>query len=478
MSYKKTALLVFAIFMGQQSAGAMTLEEYLKLVQSQNRGLRSFGASKEAASQRYEQGNLELSPVLFGGVNYLDDKARTFSTAGTLTRNETNQYNLGISKKFSSGTQLSLQGVVQSSSLEATTPATGPLALDINTSALSVSLSQSLWKNFFGRSTRLRWERESSQKQMEMVSYDLQAQQTLIRAEAAFWDLMYLQQELQIRVDSLERARRIEGWVRRRASNGIGDRADVLNAQGLVAARELQLLTAQDDLKAAEKNFADQIEWGSDQPLPKLQGELESDRALDSFVSGGKGEVVRLDTYMAALEARARQTSSEEAVENLRPDVILQGQYKTNGYGDSASSALSEISDTSYPTASVGISFNWLLDGDNKQAVKGAARADALAAKLKAERQLLESRTAWNEINRRHRELSAKIKAAQSLSEVQTSKAAAERDKLSKGRSITSNVITAEQDAAEAQLTLTKLKAEQRKLESQGRIFVKVEELL
>jgi hypothetical protein len=176
------------------------------------------------------------------------------------------------------------------------------------------------------------------------------------------------------------------------------------------------------------------------------------------------------------LDAQVKKVNAQEAAESVRPDLVLQGQYKTNGYGDNDNQALSNINDRNYPTTSVGVNFTWLLDWDTKNAVRNSAQKDALAAQLKKERQLLESRTSWSEFNRRHAELSAQIKAAGVLSEVQTNKAAAERDKLSKGRSITSNVITAEQDAAESQLTLTKLKAEQRKLESQGRLFVKIQE--
>lgn len=468
--------LTAAVLMMSSLARGLTLDEYLSQVQQKNKNLLSLDASTEAADVRYEQGNLDLSPVFNAGANYLDDKAQQFSAAGTLTRNEVRQYSLGLSKKFSTGTKASVQGLVQSNRIEATSPATGPLAFETHTGTMAFSLSQSLWKDFFGRSTRLRWERESTQKLYEKTGYNLQAKQTLIKAESAFWDLLYLQQELTIRKGSLERARRIESWVRRRAGNGIGDRADVLNAQGLVASRELQLIGTQDELKAAEKNFADQLELPADQPVPQLQANLEQVRPLNQFVGGERGQVVRLDSYLSLLDAQVKKVNAQEAVETVRPDLVLSGQYKTNGYSDTDSGAVSHMNDRDYPTTSVGLNFTWLLDWDAKNSVRDSARQDALAAQLKKERQLLESQTAWNEINRRHEELSARIKAASILSQIQTSKAAAERDKLSKGRSITSNVITAEQEAAEAELNLTKLKAEQRKLESQGRLFVKIQE--
>jgi hypothetical protein len=109
---------------------------------------------------------------------------------------------------------------------------------------------------------------------------------------------------------------------------------------------------------------------------------------------------------------------------------------------------------------------------------KKTAVTDYESSKLKAERKLLEGKTAWAELVRRHEEMSRKVKLAVKLSQIQTEKVKTESDKLSKGRTITSQVITAEQDASEAELNAIKLKVEQRKMESQARLFVQSEEAL
>lgn len=465
--------LVALILAISQSGAAMTLEEYLQSVQKKNRTFLSFEASTEAATSRYQQGDLELSPILSASGSYLDDKSLQSSGGSSLTHNQVRQYSLGLSKKFSTGTQAALTGSVTGVNAEGSFGGTSFVS-ENHVGTLGVALSQSLWKDFFGTSTRLRWERERSQELYEKNGYNLQSKQALIEAESVFWDLMYLQQELQLRKASLERARKIESWVKNRASNGIGDRADVLNAQGLVASRELQLVGTRDDLKAAEERFADQIEWPEGQPVPELQGNLEQVRPLKNFIGGEQGKIVRLDAYLSVLDAEVKKVGAREAEEKVTPDLVLSGGYKTNGYDTTDSKALGKMTDKDHPVSNVALTFSWALDWGSKGAVRTTAQKDALAAQLKKEKSLLDSETAWKEINRRHAEMSARIQAAMNLSQIQTAKAAAERDKLSKGRSITSNVITAEQDAADAELTLTKLKAEQRKLESQSRLFVKI----
>jgi outer membrane protein TolC len=477
MCFFSTATLsLFALIVAAaQASSALTLDEYLQMVQKKNRTFQSLEASQEAADSRYKQGDLDLSPMLTASGSYLDDKSLTSAGTAVLTHNQVRQYSLGLAKKFSTGTSASVTSTLQAVNSEGAAGATS-IASENHTGTLGVSVSQSLWKDFFGQSTRLRHEREKSQSLYEKTGYNLQAKQALIDAEGAFWDLMYLQQELQLRKASLERAKKIEGWVRNRASNGIGDRADILNAQGLVASRELQLIGARDDLKGAQEKFADQIDWPDNQPLPELHGNLEQARPLKNFVSGEQGRVVRLDTYLSVLDAQVKQVNAKEAEEKVAPDLTLAGAYKTNGYDTTDSGAWEKQTSKDYPVSSVSLTFSWALDWDTKGAVRSAASKDALAAQLKKEKSLLDSETAWKEINRRHDEMSAKVTAAANLSQVQTAKAAAEREKLSKGRSITSNVITAEQDAADAELTLTKLKTEQRKLESQSRLFVKIQE--
>ena len=55
---------------------------------------------------------------------------------------------------------------------------------------------------------------------------------------------------------------RIESWVRRRVSDGIGDRADLLNAQALVATRELQLMNTKDEWVANLKQIRNPFIFG------------------------------------------------------------------------------------------------------------------------------------------------------------------------------------------------------------------------
>ncbi|MFP5519484.1 MAG: TolC family protein [Bdellovibrionia bacterium] len=453
---------------------AMDLQEFLATTAKKNKGVQSYEEQISAAEYKRVAGDIELAPALNAGVSYLSDKS-PFNQGLSLQAQgiETTSYNLGLSKKFSTGTSVQA-GLNVSDIALIDVPQAVPFPTSLGLSSMSLSVSQSLWKNAFGRGTRLRQEREMETADTEKKAAELQKRLLLVQAESAFWDYVYNKEELKIREASLGRAKRIESWIRRRVNDGIADQADLLSSQALVAARELQLLMAQDEQKAAEKKIRDVLELSSDEKTPDLKGDINIRRNLVDIV-GGKGPVVSFEARISQLAARARQKGAQEAKEGLRSDLVLAGSYKTNALAEDFDEAMSSFTETDRPTQSVALTWTYIFDVEAKKATLENAKKEALAAQLQAERKMLESETQWSELNRRYLELSKKIEAASRISSIQTQRAKAESEKFNKGRSITSNVINSEEDAAEAELTVTKLKTEQRKLEAQSRLFVAAE---
>lgn len=458
-------------------AQAMNLEDYLGQVVQKHQGLEGLRASQEAARKTREAGDMELTPRFSLQGSYLSDKKQPSMGGMTETRSEA--YNATLSKLFSSGTKVDVMAKTGGVEYIGMSPATASFfgATAYGQGGLGIGLSQSLWKNAFGRSTSLRREREISVAEAEAGSYDLQGRQILASAESAFWDLLYLQEEVSIRQASLERGKKLEAWFRRRADDGISDRADTLNARALVASRELQLTASKDNLIAAEKKVRDYLEMDGNQAAPTLQGQIASSRDLQQLV-GRDGRIVSLQVYLADLQAKAQAVGAREAEEATKADLVLSGSYFTNSYeaGGKAFDGTKNWDRTDTPTAQVALSWTYLFESDAKVAVRDSARAKALAAKLQSERAAREGETAWTEMVRRHKELTLQIKSAEDLLKIQKDLAKALQDKYARGRSITSEVINSEENAANAELQLTKMRAEQRKLEAQTRLFIAVKE--
>lgn len=462
------------------NAQAMNLQDYLNQVKSNNGMIKSFESSIDAAKNAKEGAQIDLSPILQARVAKVNDKKLQIQGTSMVDQLDTTDYTLSLSKKWITGTQAQISLGINDLAFDGTNLGTTPpqaLSQNFSTGYLGVGISQSLWKDSFGSSTRLKLARDESQANTAITAVNLQQQQTLIDAESTFWEHLYLKEEFLQRKQSLERAKKIEGWVKSRAANGIGDKADVYNSQGLVAMRELQLLATEDEMKASEVKLRTVLELKNGEKIPDLKGDITRERKINEFVSGAaQGRVVRMDAYLSVLESDLKEIVAKEVEDGVRPDLVLEGSYRTNSFENNTSSALSKISDPARPTTSVGLKFTYPLDWGVTGAAKNAARMEAKAAELRRDRRLLESDSAWSEFLRRHQELSKKIQAAQIASRLQGLKSAAERDKLSKGRSVTSQVVIAEQDASESLLTLTRFQVEQRKMESQAQLFFRMKE--
>jgi outer membrane protein TolC len=453
---------------------AMDLQEYLKTVETKHKTVQSLSVSQEAADLREEAGDIELVPTLTAGVSYLNDKSplSQFALLGA-TESKNLTYSLGMSKRFSSGTTASIYG--NASEFENIGIA-DPMFQKFGVGALGVSLSQSLWRDAFGRATRLRWERTAAATKAEKGTYDLQKRLLLIEAETAFWNYFLAEEALRIGRSSLDRSKKIEGWTKRRVGDGISDRADLLETQGLVSARQLQLITVQDEQESAKRQIRDFLDLGPADDFPVLNGDISQNRALNSLVDGKKGKVVALEAYLSSLNAKARSIAAREVEEAYRPDLVLSGAYNTNSVGGDMPGATSHLTDTQRPTARVALNINYMFDTSVKKAAKDAARKDALAAQLVSEQKMLDSDSAWIELNRRYIEMSKRVDAASDSVRIQTARSKAQTDLFNKGRSITFNVVNAEEDVATAELNLYRLKSEQRKMEAQGRLFITLEE--
>ena len=296
---KGFSLLVLLLgFSSAWSAQAMNLQEYLKTVSERHRSLKAYDAQKEAADFREQSGDIELVPTMSAAASYTDDKnpLSQFAFFGA-TETKVTEYDLGFQKKFSSGTMVG----VSAQAIDYQNIGNLPPGLDqysnFTVGSLGVSLSQSLWKNFFGHGTRLRWERQDAATRAEKGSYDLQAKNLLVNAEAAFWDYLYSLENLAISRDSLERSKRIESWTRRRVNDGISERADLYQAQALVTSRQLLLIAVEDDLAAARQTLRDYLELGPAENLPEMQGDLSQTRSISSMVDGSGGKVMQLQAY-------------------------------------------------------------------------------------------------------------------------------------------------------------------------------------
>lgn len=466
---KKLLFLCFLLSVYSPYIYSMALDEYMGFVLKKNKYINSYDISIQASKEKQIAGDIALTPVLSAGLSITTDKSEPILIADKRT---TSLANIGLSKKFSTGTTLSLSADTTKYEYEL------PVIANNNgysKGGLGVGLQQSLWKDFFGVGVRLRQERELMTSKLETFGFELKKRGLLIEAESDFWDYIVAQENLKLKEDNFERAKKLDSWTSNRVYNGISDQSDLLQVRALMSLRELELTTAKEDLKSNEAKIKENIDFEPNDKLPVLTANLTDTRSSVIELSKKKN-IVKIESYLSTLEAEVKQKAAEEVLNGLKPDLLLTGRYNTSAYDLSYSEMQKNIGKTDRPVTFVGLSFSWLFDSEAKSSVYSSAQKEALALKYKAEQAKISGENAWQEHLRRYELAKQNILILEKIARLQRDRVKAEQSKFSKGRTITSSVVNAETDSAEAEVNYLKAKSGLRKLEAATQLFISLTE--
>lgn len=453
------------------SVNAMSIDDYLNQVKARNKNIRSYDIDVEAAGEKQVAGDLALSPILTGSYYVQTDKSLPLLMF-LANKRTTTATALGLSKKFSTGTTLAFTG--ETYKYDYDQPLT-PGDTGYSTGRLGISLTQSLWKDSFGRATRLRQNREALTARLEKLSSDLKKRATLIQVESDYWDFLVAQENVKLKQANLERAKKLQSWSSNRVYNGISDQSDLLQIKALVSSRELELANAKDELESKGITIRENLDLVAGDSVPEFTSSLTDSRPYVNELSK-KSNMIRIQNYLSQLEAKIKQDASDEVRDSLRPDLALTGKYYTTSYDVDYSTMQSNIAKDDRPVTFVGLSLSWMFGSDAVSAQKSSADKSALAAKYRAEQEALVGKNAWQDFLRKYEVTKQNVLTLEKIAQIQSERSKQEQIRLSKGRTITFNVVTAETDSAEAQVNYLKAKSGLRKLEASSLLFTDITE--
>lgn len=451
------------------TAQAMSIDEYMKEVIKKNKTILSYDLSIEASREKQVAGDLALAPILTGGYSFQSDKSLPNIFAD---KRDTTTATLGLSKKFSTGTTLSVSAETYKYEYEK------PVTLGNNgysNGRLGLSLQQSLWKDAFGTATRLRQSRDSSTAKLEVYGNELKKRAAIIQAESDFWDYLVAQEDVKLKKANLERAKKLESWTSNRVYNGISEQAELLQIKALASRRELELNTAVDELAAKGIKIRENLDVAQSNAIPTFTSDLTDARPYVAELTKQKN-VIKIENYLTQIEAEVKQTLAEEANDALKPDLSLIGRYSTSSYDLDYQTMQNNLTKTDRPVAFVGLSLSWMFGTDAVGAQKSSTKKEAIAAKNRAEQAKLVGENAWTDHLRRYELTKQNVVTLEKIVKLQTERSRQEQIRFSKGRTITSNVVTAETDSAEAEVTYLRAKSGLRKLEAATLQFISISE--
>jgi outer membrane protein TolC len=460
---------LFLVVTAAVNVQAMTVEEYMSTVAKNNKLVSSYDISVEASNERKTAGDLSLSPTLTALYSQATDKSLPSTIAD---ERDTNTYSLGVSKKFSTGTAVSV--FANTYDYKFKQPVIAGYA-DYYKGGVGISLTQSLWKDSFGAATRLRQTRESIVNEYETLGLELQRRSTLVQIESDYWDYLVAQENFKLKEDNLERVKKLQTWTSNRVYNGISDDSDLLQIKALVGIRELNMATAADDLKSREAKVRENLNLADSDPLPPFTSDLTQPRPyFESLVQ--KKNVTQISTYLTSLDAKIKKTAAEETVDALRPDLSLTGQYSTSSYALDRTEMQNNLGKTDRPVTYIGVNFSWLFGSDAKSAQLSSSKKEAMASQYRAEQAKVAGENAWAEYLRKYELTRQNVLTLEKIAKFQKDRVKSEQTKFSKGRTITTNVVNAEIDSAEADVSYLTAKSTLRKMEAGTQLFISAAE--
>lgn len=446
---RASALLSLLIAFPVMSSGAqLSLDDFLKQVTEKNQSITASKLIAESADNRADEGKLIFRPNVFAQAQAASDKKPTTNVNAQGDRTDHNFFTVGLIQQFNFGLQGKLGYDFSHTQIYNASPAFLPQS-DFHDGVARLELTQSLWRNFWGKETRSQETIITGQAQANKHGENFKVAATLAQAESLYWSLSQLRKVVIVQKESLERAQKIRSWNQRRLSSGLAESSDFLQSDANFKAREYELKSSLQDVKNLQR--ATNSLRGIDSDLFTEELESVNSKYIKSLSLPPKAEL-RDDTKAALEIQKISKASAELSIEKNKPVFEVYGAYALNGRDKERNQAISKSFKSDHDTKAIGVRFVAPLDfgttGDNISGYK----KEQIAAEQNFQRKLFEQEQQWSDLTSKFEDAKIKLSLVEKIEEAQKIKASNERDRLNKGRTVTFQVLNFEQDYAQSEL--------------------------
>jgi outer membrane protein TolC len=448
-------------------SSTLTLDAYLDQVRGGNKAAQAAAELSAAGGLKAAERSVILSPNLYATWMVSRDHKPTSNPVmmGSATNVDSIAY--GVSQLTPFGLAGKLSMTTNHIVIEGASPQFLPLA-DYYETRPQLEISQSLWKNGFGRETRAQLAAVEGQALLSKHSERLKEKFLMAEAEGTYWRLALAREAVAAQKESYARAVKMREWSAGRVKLSLADKADLLQSEAAVKGRELEMQAAVDEEQAASRQFNSLRGMASDkvtEALGKLTAEA-IDKMADPSRSGPREDV--LVARQAETLAKAAATIARE---KYAPQVDLFASIAGNGRDAEAGQSKSEGMDIKNPTRQYGVKLNIPLGVPAVMDQRRGAEMEARASELTRERKEFEEEREWEALKDALADARKRLDLAAKMEEIQKDKYEHEKGRQSKGRSTLFQVLMFEQDYAAAQLNRIRMKADFRRIVAQMKTF-------
>jgi outer membrane protein TolC len=466
--FRASTLLALMIAAPTVSFSAqLSLKDFLSQVEGKNQSMTASKLIVVGAQERANEGKLIFRPNIFAQAQSAVDKRPTTNINAQGDRTDNNFVTAGIIQQFNFGLQGKLGYNFSHTKIYDASPAFLPVS-DFHDGVTTLELSQSLWRNFWGRESRSQETIITSQAQATKYTENYKIKATLAQSETLYWSLSQTRKVVRVQKESLERAQKIRVWNQNRLKSGLAESSDFLQADANYKAREYELKSTMQDLKTLQRSVNSLRGIDSD----VLDEELESvdSNKIKKLLLPAKEEL-REDTKAALELQKISKASADLSIEKNKPTFEVYGTYGLNGRDIQSTQAFSNSFETTHDTKAIGLRFIAPLDfGTTSDDINGYKK-EQIAASQNFQRKLFEQEQQWNDLASRFEDAKVRLSLVEKIEEAQKIKATNERDRLSKGRTVTFQVLNFEQDYAQSELARIQNETNILNIYSQLKIF-------
>jgi outer membrane protein TolC len=280
---------------------------------------------------------------------------------------------------------------------------------------------------------------------------------TLAAVERAYWNLVFVRENLAVKRHSLRLAEELLRISQRRQEAGAGTRIEVVQAEAGVAEREKEVILAENRVRNAEDLLRSFVLPFADLPetevrivpqdevegaAPRMSGGLPA-RLRRAFEA--RPDVLALTESLAAAGIRVLQAENE-----LLPRLDVYGTVGLQGLDDHIGGSLGDVGRADFTAWEVGISLeipigNQAAEARHRRALLTRSRLTTTFESLR-NRVMVEVRSAVRNVETAQREITA-AKRATAAAMAQFD---AEKDRLEADKSTNWQLLQVEQDLSSA----------------------------
>lgn len=413
-----------------------TLSDYLHQVQTQGPDYLSWQASEEGLEKQSHQMDLTYSPVLSVVYNHLDDNESP-ENIQAMPRNQSDSTGVSLTTKFDFGPSLTLGYSLVNTNQELN-ELYSEMGSGLNLptayyqTSPSVSLSIPLLKDFGGVQTRARVHKIQYQIESSFENMAFEREQSIYNAKVAYWNLALARVEVSIRMDTLERDRKIWNWTKKRVARHLADTSDDLQAEMVVRQAELDLKTSKENERSARLEF-NRCRGVDTDDVP------ESLESLENLLSRIKVEIPdelpeRLDLKACELTVEQQKAIYDEAHQDIFPDLTINTSWRGNGLNPDFGAANQSAFRSSYPTYNIGAQFSLSLDVFTASRVDEGYKRNYESALFTLKNKQIEVGQQWKNLREKLGDAEERLLMATQIESLQKRNVEEQKNELAQGR--------------------------------------------